>query len=199
MRASHGGFARDTWPSRGHGRLRAMEVMLRCEVPDVPGRLATVAGAIAEAGGDIQAVEVVQATHGRATDDIWIQTGDMISVVAHIEALEDITLVHTGPSRGLPGDATARLATGSDALLSGAMSPEHGLPTLIGGLLRADSAELQPPHDWPDKVNRRVLRFEVATGVLVLTREYKFLEAEIDRARQILLLCQRAAAVGSRG
>ncbi|CAN5180862.1 hypothetical protein BH23ACT9_BH23ACT9_36650 [soil metagenome] len=174
-----------------------MEVMLRCEIPDVPGRLATLAGAIGEAGGDIQAVEVVQSTHGTAIDDLWIQTTDMTTVVAHLEALEDIKVIHTGPSRGVPGDATARLAAGIDALLSGAMNPDDGLPTLIGGLLRADTARLLPPHDWPSQRNRRVLRFDVSAGVLVLEREYRFLDAEIQRASQVLLLCERAAAMGA--
>lgn len=175
-----------------------MEVMLRCEIPDVPGRLATLAGAIGEAGGDIQAVEVVQSVKGTATDDVWIATTDLATVAQHIGVLEDIRVIHAGPSRGLPGDATARLATGLDALLSGAMRPEDGLPTLIGGLLRADHAEVQPPHAWTELHDKRTLRLEVAGGVLVLTREYRFLDVEVQRAREILLLCQRAAAVGAR-
>lgn len=175
----------------------AMEVFLRCEIPDVPGRLATLAGAIAEAGGDIQAVEVVEAGHDTVVDDLWLETGDLARVVEHIEALDGVRLIHAGPSRGLPGDATARLATGIDALLSGAMSPGDALPTLIGGLLRANSAQLQAPHDWPGTVDRRELRLEVAAGVLLLTREYRFLEGEVDRARHILLVCERAAAVGA--
>lgn len=174
-----------------------MEVLLRCEIPDVPGRLATLAGAIGEAGGDIQAVEVVEAGRDTAIDDLWLETTDLGTVVEHIEALDGARLIHAGPSRGLPGDATARLATGIDALLSGAMSPEDALPTLIGGLLRAESARLQAPHDWPGTVNRRELRLEVAAGVLLLTREYRFLEVEVERARHILLLCERAAAVGT--
>jgi hypothetical protein len=175
-----------------------MEVMLRCEIPDVPGGLAMLAGAIGEAGGDIQAVEVVESHGDSVIDDLWLVTRDLTTVVGHIETLDDARLIHAGPSRGLPGDATARLAAGIDALLSGAMDPQDGLPTLIGGLLRADAADLQPPHTWPDKRDRRVLRLEVASGVLVLRREYRFLDAEVQRARQILQLCERAAAIGSR-
>ncbi|WP_370326539.1 hypothetical protein [Euzebya sp.] len=174
-----------------------MEVFLRCEIPDVPGRLATLAGAIGESGGDIQAVEVVQRTPDTVIDDLWVQTRDLATMVEHIEALEDTAIVHTGPSRGLPGDAVARLSTGIDALLSGAMSPEDGLPTLIGGLLFADSAELVEPHEWPTKRNRRVLRLQVVGGVLVLRREYRFLDAEIQRAHQVLTVCERAAAIAA--
>jgi hypothetical protein len=175
-----------------------MEVMLRCEIPDVPGRLATLAGAIGEAGGDIMAVEVVQSSHGTAIDDIWISTTDMTAVVSHIDALEGFALIHVGPSRGVPGDATARLATGIDMLLSGAMDVRDGLPTLIGGLLRADRAELHPPHEWQAKRNRKVLRFDVSAGVLVLHREYRFLDSEIQRAEQVLALCERAASLAPR-
>lgn len=174
-----------------------MEVFLRCEIPDVPGRLATLAGAIGEAGGDIQAVEVVESGGDAVIDDLWLQTTDLTTVVSHIETLEDTRIIHAGPSRGLPGDATARLASGIDMLLSGAMSPADGLPTLIGGLLRADTAVLEAAAAWPDKINRRVLRLEVAAGVLVLTREYKFLDSEVQRARQVLMLCERAAAFGA--
>lgn len=174
-----------------------MEVLLRCEIPDVPGRLATLAGAIGEAGGDIQAVEVVESRGDSVIDDLWLETDDLSTVVAHIEALEDTRLIHAGPSRGLPGDATGRLAAGIDALLSGAMSPQDALPTLIGGLLRADEATLQSPHDWDGRRNRKVLRLPVSAGVLVLRREYRFLDAEVQRAQQVLQLCERAAVMGA--
>jgi hypothetical protein len=165
-----------------------MEVFLRCEIPDVPGGLATLAGAIGEAGGDIQAVEVVQSSGNAVIDDLWVETWDVATMVEHIEVLEDTRIIHTAPSRGLPGDATARLATGIDALLSGAMAPADGLPTLIGGLLRADSAQLLPAHEWPAKRNRRELRLPVAGGVLVLTRDYRFLDTEVQRATQVLVV-----------
>ncbi len=173
-----------------------MEVFLRVEIPDVPGRLATLAGAIGEAGGDIQAVEVVESTPDTVIDDLWVETVDLTTLVDHIGVLEDTRIIHTAPSRGVPGDATARLATGIDALLSGAMVPADGLPTLIGGLLRADTAEVVGDHEWPTKRNRKVLRLKVADGVLVLRRDYRFLDSEIQRAHQILAVCERAAAIG---
>jgi hypothetical protein len=176
-----------------------VEVFLRCEIPDAPGRLATLAGAIGEAGGDIQAVEVVQSADGRVIDDLWVHTVDLPTLVAHVEALEDTRIIHTAPSRGVPGDATARLATGIDALLSGAMDPRDGLPTLIGGLLRADSATLVAAHDRPEQRNRKVLRMAVADGVLLLRRDYRFLDAEVQRAQQVLLVCERAARIAHAG
>lgn len=169
-----------------------MEVFLRCEIPDVPGGLATLAGAIAEGGGDIHAVEVVQADGDTVIDDLWVATTDVAGMRSHIEALEDARIIHTAPSRGMPGDATARLAAGIDALLSGAMSPEDGLPTLIGGLLRADTAILTAVSQRDEKPNRKVLRLDVAGGTLTLTREYRFLDTEVQRAQQVLSVCERA-------
>ncbi|WP_300599205.1 ACT domain-containing protein, partial [uncultured Nocardioides sp.] len=37
--------------------------MLRVELPDVPGSLGRLAGAIGEAGGDIEAIEIVEKRH----------------------------------------------------------------------------------------------------------------------------------------
>lgn len=172
-----------------------MDVMLRCQIPDVPGMLATLAGAIGEAGGDIQAIEVVETTAGVAIDDLWVVTDDLATVSKHLSALEGVELIHAGVSRGLPGDATARLAAGIDALMSGAMPPADGLRTLIGGLLRADTAEVVPADRAPTRRDRRTLLLQVSGGVLVLRREYRFLDSEHQRARQLLAVCERAAAI----
>lgn len=174
-----------------------MEVFMRCEIPDIPGGLATLAGAIAEGGGDIHAVEVVQSDVDMVIDDLWVETRDVAAMRSHIEALEDTRIIHTALSRGMPGDATTRLAAGIDAVLSGAMSPADALPTLIGGLLRADTAQIAQPNHRYEKVNRKVLRLPVSDGVLVLTREYRFLDAETQRARQILTVCERAWSIAA--
>lgn len=172
-----------------------MEVHLRCRIPDTRGMLATLAGAISEAGGDIQAVEVVEVRDGTAIDDLWVVTDDLAQVVDGVTALDGVTLVHRGFSRGVPGDATARLATGIDALMSGAMPAEQGLATLLGGVLRAATAEIVPGPPQPARKDRRTLRLPVAGGTLVLTREYRFLDSEIQRARQVLTVCERATAI----
>ena len=54
-----------SWPcrcrrSRGGKGLNAMPYLLRVELPDVPGSLGRVATAIGEAGGDIEAIEIVE-------------------------------------------------------------------------------------------------------------------------------------------
>ena len=52
-----------------------MPYLLRVELPDVPGSLGRVASAIGEAGGDIEAIEIVEHRHdGTAVDDVLLET-----------------------------------------------------------------------------------------------------------------------------
>lgn len=172
-----------------------MEVHLRCELPDRRGMLATLAGAISEAGADIQAIDVVESADGVATDDLWVITDDLTAIVEHIEALDGVRLVHSGVSRGGPGDISTRMATGIDALLSGAMPAEQALTTIVGGALLATTAQLEDAAEWPRKRNRKVLRLRVSQGTLLLKRDYKFLDAEVQRAHQLVAVCERAIAI----
>jgi hypothetical protein len=49
--------------------------LLRVELPDVPGSLGRLASAIGEAGGDIEAIEIVEKRHddGTAVDDVLLE------------------------------------------------------------------------------------------------------------------------------
>jgi hypothetical protein len=53
-----------------------MPYLLRVELPDVPGSLGRVATAIGEAGGDIEAIEIVEKKPdlGTAVDDVLLET-----------------------------------------------------------------------------------------------------------------------------
>ena len=52
-----------------------MPYLLRVELPDVPGSLGRVASAIGEAGGDIEAIEIVEkSADGTAVDDFLLET-----------------------------------------------------------------------------------------------------------------------------
>ena len=52
-----------------------MPYLLRVELPDVPGSLGRVASAIGEAGGDIEAIEIVEHRRdGTAVDDVLLET-----------------------------------------------------------------------------------------------------------------------------
>ena len=179
-------------PLREDGRL---EVMLRCSVPDRPGALAALAGAIGHAGGDIQAVDVVEQAGDEALDDLVVVVDDAGHLSVLLERVREVpgtTLVHAGPSRGHPGDAVTRLAVGLEAVLSGAMTLENGVKTLLGGLLRASSAEIHPVDDAPAAHDRRlVLPFN--GRALVLVRDYRFTDTENDRATALLRVALEAA------
>jgi hypothetical protein len=75
-----------------------MPYLLRVELPDVPGSLGRVATAIGEAGGDIEAIEIVEKRHdeGSAVDDVLLemQSGSMPdSVVSACNALDGVQVL----------------------------------------------------------------------------------------------------------
>ncbi|MGH8907350.1 MAG: ACT domain-containing protein [Egibacteraceae bacterium] len=178
-----------------------MEILLRCAVPDRPGALAALAGAIGSAGGDIEAVDVVESEDGTALDDLFVRVSGpegLRAVVENVRAVEGVKLIHAGPSRGHPGDAVTRAAIGLEAILSGAMTIEHGVEALVGGLLRATRVTFEAPDDAP-ACNDRVLVLPFAGHALVLRRDYRFTETEIDRARSLLRVCREAVRTAEQG
>lgn len=74
-----------------------MPYLLRVELPDVPGSLGRVASAIGEAGGDIEAIEIVEKTsHGTAVDDVVLEMapGRMPdSIVSACNAVPDVRVL----------------------------------------------------------------------------------------------------------
>lgn len=174
-----------------------MEIVLRCALSDRPGALAALAGAVAEAGGDIQSVEVLEHDGGEALDDlvVVIQPDALGNLLDRLAGMPDVELLHAGPSRGHPGDAVSRLAIGFEALLVGTMPPERAIVTLVGGLLRATSAEVCSPVDAP-RGGRRTLVVPLDDMVLVVRRDHPFTATERERAATVAQACIRAAAVG---
>lgn len=170
-----------------------MELMLRCALPDRPGELAKVASAISAVGGDIQAVDVVEHSDGRALDDLeLLLDADRIpSLLQRLGDLEGVRVVHAGPSRGRPGDAVTRLSIGIESLLDGSSEARRGLCTLIGGMLRARSADFVPGSGVPGS-DRHVLALEAGDEILLLQRDYRFTDTERDRAQALLRLARRA-------
>ncbi|HYF73128.1 MAG TPA: ACT domain-containing protein [Nocardioides sp.] len=77
-----------------------MPYLLRVELPDVPGSLGRLASAIGEAGGDIQAIEIVEKHHGgTAVDDVFLEMepGAMPdSVVSTVNALDGVRVLWIG-------------------------------------------------------------------------------------------------------
>ena len=74
-----------------------MPYLLRVQIPDVPGSLGRLASAIGEAGGDIEAIEIVEKNHdGTAIDDVLLEMapGAMPdSVVSACNALSDVHVI----------------------------------------------------------------------------------------------------------
>ncbi|WP_107773096.1 ACT domain-containing protein [Nocardioides sediminis] len=74
-----------------------MPFLLRVSLPDVPGSLGRVASAIGEAGGDIEAIEIVdKGVDGRAVDDVLLEIspGAMPdSVVSACNALDGVEVL----------------------------------------------------------------------------------------------------------
>ncbi|WP_028642762.1 ACT domain-containing protein [Nocardioides sp. URHA0020] len=73
-----------------------MPFLLRVELPDVPGSLGRLAGAIGEAGGDIEAIEIVEKLDGTAVDDVLLEIapGTMPdSVVSAVNGLDGVEVI----------------------------------------------------------------------------------------------------------
>ncbi len=74
-----------------------MPFLLRVELPDVPGSLGRVATAIGEAGGDIEAIEIVEhRPDGTAVDDVLLEMAPGImpdSVVSACNILDGVRVL----------------------------------------------------------------------------------------------------------
>src|SRR4051794_27388110 len=73
-----------------------MPFLLRVELPDVPGSLGRVATAIGEAGGDIEAIEIVEKRDGNAVDDVLLEMLDGAmpdSVVSACNTLDGVRVM----------------------------------------------------------------------------------------------------------
>ena len=74
-----------------------MPFLLRVELPDVPGSLGRVASAIGEAGGDIEAIEIVEKLgEGIAVDDVLLETAPGVmpdSIVSACNALDGVQVL----------------------------------------------------------------------------------------------------------
>jgi hypothetical protein len=71
--------------------------LLRVELPDVPGSLGRVATAIGEAGGDIEAIEIVEHRRdGTAVDDVLLETAPGVmpdSIVSACNVLDGVQVL----------------------------------------------------------------------------------------------------------
>jgi hypothetical protein len=70
--------------------------LLRVALPDVPGSLGRLASAIGEAGGDIEAIEIVEKRDGLAVDDVLLEMAPGVmpdSVVSACHSVEGVEVL----------------------------------------------------------------------------------------------------------
>lgn len=74
-----------------------MPYLLRVELPDIPGSLGRLATAIGHAGGDIEAIEIIEKRHdGTALDDVLLDTEPGImpdSIVSACNVIDGVRVV----------------------------------------------------------------------------------------------------------
>jgi hypothetical protein len=123
-----------------------MPFLLRVELPDVPGSLGRLAGAIGEAGGDIEAIEIVEKRGGTAVDDVLLEIapGTMPdSVVSAVNGLDGVNVVWI--SRYAAG---GNLFLDLEAVEELTANPEGALDRLI------DLLPVTFRADWAARVSR---------------------------------------------
>ena len=70
-----------------------MSYLLRVELPDVPGSLGRLASAIGSAGGNIDAIEIVERSDGKAVDDVFLAANQGVmpdSIISACNALDGV-------------------------------------------------------------------------------------------------------------
>ncbi len=97
-----------------------MSYLLRVELPDVPGSLGRLASAIGSAGGNIDAIEIVERHGGRAIDDVFlaaeagVMPDSIISACTALEGVNVLWISHYGAGSNLTRDLEVVEAMTSD-------------------------------------------------------------------------------------
>ena len=150
-----------------------MPYLLRVELPDVPGSLGRLAGAIGEAGGDIEAIEIVEKLHdGVAIDDVLLEMrNDAMpdSIVSACHALDGVRVIWI--SRYAAG---GNIFLDLEAVEELTANPGHALDRLI------DLLPVTFRADWGVRVNR-VKGITYGTAAAPETMAF----IEVERAERI--------------
>ncbi|TAK69025.1 MAG: ACT domain-containing protein [Actinomycetota bacterium] len=121
-------------------------LLVRITVPDRPGSLASVTGAIAATGADVVSIDVLGAEEGRAVDDVALRATGADArerIRLALEGLPGVAVESIRVARGLPGHRPDL-----DALTWVARDPGRALVTYADHLplmLGADWAVLAEP------------------------------------------------------
>jgi hypothetical protein len=145
-----------------------MPFLLRVELPDVPGSLGRVATAIGMAGGDIEAIEIVEKRDdGTALDDVLLETAEGTmpdSIVSACSAIDGVSVVWISryPAGG-------NLVLDLEAVEELTVAPEKALDKLVELLPATFRA------DWAARVHRAK---GVVLGTSAAPDELEFVELE---------------------
>ncbi|MFT4009190.1 MAG: amino acid-binding protein [Nocardioidaceae bacterium] len=122
-----------------------MPYLLRVELPDIPGSLGAVATAIGTAGGDIDAIEIVEhRPDGTAVDDVLLEPAPGVmpdSIVSACNALAGVRVLWVS-RYGAGGNLFLDL----EAVEALTESPEHALDRLV------ELAPLTFRSDWAARI-----------------------------------------------
>ncbi len=131
-----------------------MPYLLRVELPDVPGSLGGVAAAIGEAGGDIEAIEIVEhRADGTAVDDVLLETAPGVmpdSLVSACNKLDGVRVLWVS-RYGAGGNLFLDLEA-VEALTQNPASARNEIVDLLPITFRAD---------WGMRLRRKGDRFTV--------------------------------------
>ncbi len=145
-----------------------MPFLLRVELPDVPGSLGRLAAAIGEAGGDIEAIEIIEKRpDGTALDDVLLEVepGAMPdSIVSACNALDDVEVVWI--SRYAAG---GNLVLDLEAVEELTAAPDQALDRLVD--LLPDTFKV----DWGVRVHRAK---GIVYGTNAAPEVFEFVEIE---------------------
>lgn len=145
-----------------------MPFLLRVELPDVPGSLGRVATAIGMAGGDIEAIEIVEKrADGTALDDVLLETAEGTmpdSIVSACNALEGVRVLFISryPAGG-------NLTLDLEAVEELTAAPQDALDRLVDLLPRTFRS------DWAARVHRAK---GVIHGTSAAPDEFDFIDLE---------------------
>ena len=148
-----------------------MSYLLRVSLPDVPGSLGRLATAIGDAGGNIDAIEIVERHDGRAVDDVFLNSSGSTlpdTIISSCNAVEGVEVLWV--SRYPSGSNLTRDLEAVEEMTSSAEDPIstllHQLPRVLvvdwairvcqdgGGIKVLDGSSAAPetlPDDftWP--------------------------------------------------
>lgn len=145
-----------------------MPFLLRVELPDVPGSLGRVATAIGMAGGDIEAIEIVEKrADGTALDDVLLEMADGMmpdSIVSACNGIDGVNVVWVSryPAGG-------NLVLDLEAVEELTVAPGDALDRLVDLLPRTFRA------DWAARVHRAK---GVVHGTSAAPDEFDFVDLE---------------------